>query len=75
MVNLYYSLIHFYINYGNIAWVSTAKTNLKNLYSQQKPAVRTAFNWNTHTSSNALFTELNALNISTQYFLELDFHI
>ena len=34
MVSLYYSLIHFYLNYGNIAWVSTAKTNLKNLYSQ-----------------------------------------
>ena len=44
MVNLYYSLIHFYLNYGNIAWVSTAKTNLKNLYSQQKPAVRRVFN-------------------------------
>ena len=63
MVSLYYSFIQTYLNYGNIVWANTAKTNPKNLYSQQKQAVRTVFNENIHTSSNALLTKLNALNI------------
>ena len=32
MVNLYYSFIHSYLNYGNIAWCSTSMTKLKKLY-------------------------------------------
>ena len=28
MINLYFSFIHTYINYGNIAWASTTKTKL-----------------------------------------------
>ena len=29
LLSLYHSYIHFYINYGNIAWGSTTRTNLK----------------------------------------------
>ena len=41
MVNLYYSFIHSYLNYGNIAWCSTSMTKLKKLLSKQKQALRT----------------------------------
>ena len=33
MVSLYYSFIHTYLNYGNIAWYSTSMTKLKELLS------------------------------------------
>ena len=41
LLSLYYSYIHTYINYGNLAWASTNRTNLKKINSQQKHAVRT----------------------------------
>ena len=41
MVNLYYSFIHSYLNYGNIAWCSTSMTKLKKLLSKQKQPLRT----------------------------------
>lgn len=37
---LYFSFIHSYINYANIAWASTHKSKLERLYRQQKHAVR-----------------------------------
>ena len=37
---LYYSFIHTYINYGNIALGSTNRTNLKRINSLQKHAIR-----------------------------------
>ena len=41
MVSLYYSFIHSYLNYGNIAWCSTSMTKLKKLLSKQKETLRT----------------------------------
>ena len=43
LLSLYHSYIHSYINYGNIAWGSTTRTNLKKIYSQQKHAIRTGY--------------------------------
>ena len=37
---LCYSFIHIYINYGNIVWGSTSRTNLKKFNSLQKHAIR-----------------------------------
>jgi hypothetical protein len=37
---LYFSFIHSYINYANIAWASTHKTKLGKLYCCQKHATR-----------------------------------
>ena len=37
---LFYSFIHNYINYGNIAWGSTNRENLKKINSLQKHAMR-----------------------------------
>ena len=40
LLTLYYSYIHTYLNYANLSWGSTNRTNLKKLLSQQKHAVR-----------------------------------
>ena len=40
LIVLYYSFIHTYINYGNIAWGSTNRTNFKKINSLQKHAIR-----------------------------------
>ena len=37
---LFYSFIHNYINYGNIAWESTDRANIKKINSLQKHAMR-----------------------------------
>ena len=36
----YFSFVHSYLNYANIAWGSTRKTKLFTLYRQQKHAIR-----------------------------------
>ena len=41
--NIYFSFIHSYINYGNIAWGSTYKTKLKKILTYQKKADRIIF--------------------------------
>ena len=40
MKKLYFSFLHSYLNYGNIAWASTTRTKLKKLASKQKQALR-----------------------------------
>ena len=40
----YFSFIHSYINYANIAWAGTNKTKLKKLFGKQKQAARIIFN-------------------------------
>ena len=37
---LYFSFIHGYLNYANIAWASTSKSKLESLYRCQKHVVR-----------------------------------
>ena len=44
LLALYYSYIHSYLNYANLAWGSTYLTNLKKLRSQQKRAIRIVHN-------------------------------
>ncbi|XP_065662691.1 uncharacterized protein LOC136085324 [Hydra vulgaris] len=40
LIQLYYSFLHRYINYANIAWGSTSKSKLRTLYHRQKHAIR-----------------------------------
>ena len=42
--SIYFSYIHTYVSYANIAWASTQKTKLKILNAKQKHAVRIIFN-------------------------------
>ena len=49
---LYFSLIHNYVNYANIAWESISKSKLERVYSCQKHATRIIYHkyWYTHAS-------------------------
>ena len=50
-----YSYIETYMNYGNIAWGSTFRTNLKKINSQQKRAIRIIFNKNKFAHTREIF--------------------
>ena len=41
--NVHFSFITSYINYSNIAWGSTSKTKLKEIFTYQKKATRVIF--------------------------------
>ena len=60
---VYFSYIHSYLNYANIASASTYATKLKRVYLKQKHAVRIVFNKDKLTHSKPLFKNLNALNV------------
>ena len=44
LLSLYFSYIPSYINYANLAWTSTYKTNSKKIRSLQKHAPRIVYN-------------------------------
>ena len=60
---LYFSFIHSYANYANIAWASTCKSKLERLYRCQKHAARVIYlkDWYTHASP--LLNDMKALNV------------
>ena len=60
---LYYSSVHSYLNYANLAWGSTQKTKLSALYRQQKHSIRLLSFKDQFTHSRTLFKEIGALNI------------
>ena len=59
----YSSFIHSYLNYGNIAWGSTYKTNLASLYRSQKHAIRVINFKDRFTESKPLFKKMKILNV------------
>ena len=63
LLTLYYSYIHTYLNYANLSWGSTNRTNLKKLLSQQKHAVRIINNKTHFDHTNELFKSQKILNI------------
>ena len=40
---LYFSFVHSYLNYGNIAWGNTTQTKLKKLVNKQRQAIRAIY--------------------------------
>ena len=52
---VYFSYIHSYLNYANIAWASTYATKLKRVYLKQKHAVHIVFNKDKTNSFKASF--------------------
>ena len=60
---LYFSYIHFFINYTNIIWASTSQKKLEKLLTKQRYAVPPIFNVNKETHARPLFQELNFPNI------------
>ena len=59
---IYFSCIHSYLNYANIAWASTYFTKLKPIHYQQKHTARIVFGEDRLTHSRPLLRSLNALN-------------
>ena len=60
---LYFSFIHSYLSYGNIAWASTNKSKLNTLHRRQKHASRIIYFKDKNTHAKPLLKKLNALNI------------
>jgi hypothetical protein len=60
---VYFSFIHSYLMYANIAWGSTHKSKLEPLYLRQKHASRIVYNKNKLTHAQPLLEQMNALNI------------
>ena len=60
---LYFAFINSHLNYGNIAWGSSCKTNLASLYRSQKHAIRVINFKNRFTHTKPLFQEMKILNI------------
>ena len=60
---LYFSFIHAYINYCNIAWASNFKTYLKKLYTIQKKASRIIMNKHIYAEARPLMKRLFILNV------------
>jgi len=60
---IYFSFIHCYLNYANIAWCSTNVTKLSKLLCKQKHAIRIITNENRFSHSKILFSKLNILNV------------
>ena len=60
---LYFSFIHSYVNYANIAWASTSKSKRERLYRCQKHTARVIYrkDWYTHASS--VLNDMKALNV------------
>ena len=60
---LYFSFIHSYLNYANIAWASTNKSKLKKILNKQKHASRIIYFKDKFTSAAPLMQNFNVLNI------------
>ena len=63
MLSLYYSYIHSFVTYGNIAWASTYITNLKHIFIKQKHAIRIVFNKTRFDRTREIFRVNNILNV------------
>ena len=69
MKQLYFSFVHSYLNYGNIAWASTNKSKLKTLLYKQKHGARIINFKDKLTHAEPLLQELGALkHIPIKYF-------
>ena len=63
LLAFYYSYIHSYLNYANLAWGSTYLTNLKKLRSQQKHTIRIVHNKRKFEHTKELFRSASVLNL------------
>ena len=60
---IYFSFIHNYVNYCNIAWVSTSRTKYDKILKTQKHVVRIIYNKDKFTHSKPLMRDMNPLNV------------
>ena len=63
LLKIYFSFIHIYISYANIAWASTFKNKLQGIRKKQRHAARITFHENRFDHLRPLLKEMKALNI------------
>ena len=63
LLKIYFSFIHIYISYANIASASTFKTKLQGILKKQNHAARITFHANRLDHTSPLLTEMKALNV------------
>ena len=63
MKQLYFSFIHSYLNYGDIAWVSTNKSSLISFYCHQKHAISIVYDKDRFAHMKPLFKHAKALTV------------
>ena len=63
LLSLYYSYIHSYISYANLAWGNTYLSNLKKISSQQKHSVCIIYDKMKYESVRKLIRSLKILNL------------
>ena len=63
LLKIYFSFIHIYINYANLAWTSTFKTKLQGILKKQKYAARIIFHAKRFDHLKPLLKEMKALNV------------
>ena len=65
MKSLYFSFIHSYLTYGNVAWCSTSMSGIKKLFSKQKQALKIIqmTDKHAHLNSDKNMKHLDILNI------------
>ena len=60
---LYFSFIHNYANYANIAWARTSKSKLERLYRCQKHAARVIYHKYQYTHASPLLNDMKTLTV------------
>ena len=60
---LYFSFTHSYLNYANIAWTSTNKSNLNSLYRHQKHSIRIIYDKDRFAHTKPLFKHAKSLTL------------
>ena len=73
MKQLYFSFIHSYVHYANVAWTSTNKLNLTPLYCHQKHAIRIICDKDRFAHTKPLFKHVKALTVYEINLLQI-FH-
>ena len=63
LLKIYFSFIHIYISYANIASASTFKTKLQGILKKQNHTARITFHANRLDHTSPLLTEMKALNV------------
>ena len=63
MKQIYFSFIHSFLNYANISWVSTSKSNLISLYQHRKHAIRIIYEKDRFAQTKPLFKHAKALAV------------
>ena len=64
---IYFSLIHPYLNYGILCWASSPTSNLKTLQVAQNKCIKTMLNLNRRTNTNELYFDNSFLKINELY--------